>query len=406
MTGVLAASAVTHTAAARRERHLETLRQSNLRQSRNRSLYRSFTTQILPLPQPKGDFSNKTILITGGNVGLGLEAARHFLKLKAKKIILGCRDLAKGNAAKEDLLSTPTNENGPWDADQIEVWPLDLASFTSTKSFCRRASTSLDRLDILVASAGLLSIRHDILETGHERVITVNFLSTWLLILSLLPLMKATGAKYYYSSNPQTQPEGEEEEEEEGKEEGKEEGGRGRGGGEKKEEEDAPHVVIVGSNAHFYTAFPGRHAPSILDFYKRGEDLFHLYADAKLMSLMACREVAARLPILRGSVVMNTVDPGTCLTQLMREDSWPWYWSLVIRFGFGIIGRTAEMGARNYVAAATAGWESHGGYVEDCALSTPHEFVTSGEGGRVQKRVFEELMGVLEEVEPGISGNI
>lgn len=62
--------------------------------------------------------------------------------------------------------------------------------------------------------------------------------------------------------------------------------------------------------------------------------------------------------------------------------------------------------ARTYLSAAAAGWESHGVCLEDCKLSTPHEYVDSEEGGWIQKKVFVELMEILERIKPGISENI
>lgn len=39
-------------------------------------------------------------------------------------------------------------------------------------------------------------------------------------------------------------------------------------------------------------------------------------------------------------------------------------------------------------------------------LSSPSAFVRSEEGGRVQKRVYEELSAKLERIHPGITANI
>ena len=82
-----------------------------------------------------------------------LEAARHFVRLNSSKVILGYRDLEQGNAAKQVIESTQHLDGT---SDIIEVWQGQLDSFDSVKSFCRRAST-LERLDITILNAGLLS---------------------------------------------------------------------------------------------------------------------------------------------------------------------------------------------------------------------------------------------------------
>ncbi|KAI1842669.1 hypothetical protein JX266_011131 [Neoarthrinium moseri] len=167
--------------------------------------------------------------------------------------------------------------------------------------------------------------------------------------------------------------------------------------------ESVPHLVIVSSDAHFYTRFEGRDAPSIFEHFNR-------YANTKLMSLFAGREIAAEMlkskEAGKPQVVLNIVEPGSCQTQLLREKSWAWYYEVLTRVGFGLIGRTPEMGARTYISAAVAGWNSHGKYLEDCQLSTPHEFVESDEGSRIQKKIYRELIRILETIEPGISKNM
>ena len=64
------------------------------------------------------------------------------------------------------------------------------------------------------------------------------------------------------------------------------------------------------------------------------------------------------------------------------------------------------MGARTLVAAACAGEESHGAYMTDCRVGEVGAWVRSGKGVETQRRVYEELMGVLEGIEPGITRNI
>lgn len=58
-------------------------------------------------------------------MGLGLEAARHFTRLNAERVILGVRNLEKGEAAKNSIEES-TNRKGA-----VEVWQLDLTSYES-----------------------------------------------------------------------------------------------------------------------------------------------------------------------------------------------------------------------------------------------------------------------------------
>jgi NAD(P)-dependent dehydrogenase (short-subunit alcohol dehydrogenase family) len=91
--------------------------------------------------------AGRTIIVTGANVGLGKEAARHFVSLNAAKVIIACRTPSKGEAARADIEKT-TKRTGI-----VEVWSLDLESYDSIREFVRRAET-LDRVDVVLENAG------------------------------------------------------------------------------------------------------------------------------------------------------------------------------------------------------------------------------------------------------------
>lgn len=74
--------------------------------------------------------------------------------------------------------------------------------------------------------------------------------------------------------------------------------------------------------------------------------------------------------------------------------------------GKRLVGRSTEMGSRTLVAAATAGEESHGQYMTDCLVREPSSWVRSDQGSQAQKRVYDELLTILEGIEPGITKNI
>ena len=145
-------------------------------------------TQYTRLPVPATDYSGKTVIVTGANIGLGLEAARHFARLGASKVILGCRNAEKGEAAKQDI-ETTTGARGV-----VEVWPLDLGSFDSVRDFCARAAR-LDRLDAVVENAGVATGELEFME-GFESTITTNVVSTFLLALLVLPVLRKTAARF------------------------------------------------------------------------------------------------------------------------------------------------------------------------------------------------------------------
>lgn len=80
--------------------------------------------------------------------------------------------------------------------------------------------------------------------------------------------------------------------------------------------------------------------------------------------------------------------------------------SYVMTFAKAIMARSTEVGSRTIVHSAAAGVESHGQYMSECRVKEPSTFVRSDEGAKTQERVHEELMGILERIQPGISNNI
>lgn len=180
-------------------------------------LYSQFL--VIP-PYPTYDFTGQTVIITGANAGLGYDAALHITRLNAKKVILAVRTLSKGEAAKR-AIEESTGRKGV-----VDVWSLDLSSFASVKSFAERAS-SLERLDVLLENAGGVSDSFEIVE-GHERTITTNVISTFMLALMMLPKLRETASKFSVT----------------------------------------PRLTIVSSEVHYFTNLPQKAKPSIFEALK------------------------------------------------------------------------------------------------------------------------------------------
>ncbi|WP_189251806.1 SDR family oxidoreductase [Lentzea flava] len=83
-----------------------------------------------------------SVLITGGNKGLGLETARR-LGEQGWTVFLGSRDEGRGQAAADKLTGV-----------NVIVVPLDVTSEESVSDAVRLVRKHTDRLDVLVNNAG------------------------------------------------------------------------------------------------------------------------------------------------------------------------------------------------------------------------------------------------------------
>lgn len=141
-------------------------------------------------PLPQTHYGEKTVIVTGSNVGLGLEAARHFARLGAARVILAVRDTQKGHAAKKSIDQSLSRLPSP-----VTVWALDLSHYDSVKDFVARVDTELDRVDVVCENAGIATGTFRLTE-GDESTITTNVVSTFLLAFLLLPKLKETARRF------------------------------------------------------------------------------------------------------------------------------------------------------------------------------------------------------------------
>ena len=90
----------------------------------------------------------KIFLITGANSGLGYETSK-FLLERGATVIMCCRDLCKGEKAKQELLKF--NFSGV-----IELVELDLSDLINVKKFAGFIKNKFGYLDVLINKDGAL----------------------------------------------------------------------------------------------------------------------------------------------------------------------------------------------------------------------------------------------------------
>ena len=138
----------------------------------------------------------KTVIVTGGNSGLGYHCAQQLALDPDWQIILACRNLTKAETAIAKIKAA-TN------SDRIAAMQLDLASLDSVRSFVEEfKSRNLPPLGAVVCNAGVQFIqRQTYTEEGFETTFGVNHLGHFLLVNLLIEQLDPPARIIFVSSD-------------------------------------------------------------------------------------------------------------------------------------------------------------------------------------------------------------
>lgn len=124
------------------------------------------------------DLAGKTAIVTGGYSGIGLETTRA-LAAKGARVVVPVRSPEK---AKEALVGI----------DGVTTVPMDLADLGTVRAFATSMVSSLSRLDLLIANAGIMACPLGRVGPGWESQFGVNHMGHFALTKALWPLLEKT----------------------------------------------------------------------------------------------------------------------------------------------------------------------------------------------------------------------
>ncbi|MFB7367009.1 SDR family NAD(P)-dependent oxidoreductase [Streptomyces hydrogenans] len=125
------------------------------------------------------DLSGMTAVVTGGYSGLGLETTRVLTAAGARVIVPARRPDVARDALREMQGS--------------EVIPMDLADLDSVRSAAAHIADRIDRIDLLMAVAGVMATPERRVGPGWEGQLTANHFGHFTLTCELYPLLAAAG---------------------------------------------------------------------------------------------------------------------------------------------------------------------------------------------------------------------
>lgn len=203
---------------------------------------------------------SRTVLITGGNSGIGYETALA-LAGRGDRVIIAARDEAKSAAAVAKI-----KQQHP--GAQIAAVKLDLADFGQIDRFADYLLQRVKAIDVLVLNAGLYTLKLGTLPSGYESMIGIMHFGHFRLVQRLLDAVVAA-------------PQG--------------------------------RIIVTSSMMHKL----GRiNAASFTDPKKHLSGM-QAYGQAKLANLLFTRELARRLKDTR--VTVNAFHPGAVATEIYRQ---------------------------------------------------------------------------------------
>lgn len=270
----------------------------------------------------------KVVLITGGNSGIGLETAID-LASRGAKVIIACRNVRRGNVAKEEIIKASGNKD-------IHCRQLDLASLDSVREFCKEINRTEKRLDVLINNAGAGGLGNYKTADGLHVGMQVNFFAPFLLTCLLVPLLKASAPS---------------------------------------------RIVNVSSMIHKY----GELDFDNLNMEKYWSDTL-VYANSKLFLNLMTLELSQRLKDT--DVTVNALHPGVAATNIFRNIP-----SSIIRKivekSIGFLFQTPWEAAQTsiYLSVAPEVSEINGKYFSDCKQKKPSNLSQDRE---LAKRLWTE----------------
>ena len=281
---------------------------------------------------------DKTVVITGGNTGIGKETAVD-LATRGAKVIIGCRNLEKGEVAVQEIQTRSGNKN-------VFVEKLDLASLDSVRKFTDRIVKNEPRLDILINNAGVMACPYQKTKDGFEMQFGVNHLGHFLLTMLLLELMKHSAPS---------------------------------------------RIINVSSLAHTFGSgminFDDIHSEKYYDAYAA-------YQQSKLANILFTRELSEHLEDT--NVTVNALHPGVVSTELQRHSSISSALFYPLRWYFF---KTAEQGAQTTIHCAVSEEMEGvtGKYLADCTFNEPSIGAQDEDAARTLWDLSMKLVGLEDD---------
>ena len=284
------------------------------------------------------DMQGRTVVVTGGNSGIGFETAAALAAMGAR-VVVTARNADKGRAAVAAIAQRVGSEA------QVQLVVFDLADLSSVRRGAAEILEQEPRLDVLVNNAGLVLSERTETVDGFETTLATNHLGPFLLTNLLLERIRASAPA---------------------------------------------RIVNVASTAH--NAVRKGMAFDDLQSEKKYATM-RVYGQSKLANILFTLELARRL---EGSgVTANSLHPGTVRTGYGADGDARGLLAFGIKISSPFFLSPAK-GARTsiYLASDPEVAGVSGEYFVKCKAKKPKRWARDPEAARRLWQVSEELVGL------------
>ena len=286
---------------------------------------------------PVPDMQGKTVVVTGANSGIGLEAAEALAGMGAR-VIVTARNADKGRAAVAGIVQRLGGHG------QVQLVVFDLADLSSVRRGADEILDQTPRLDVLLNNAGVVLSERHVTVDGFEATFATNHLGPFLLTNLLLDRLR----------------------------------------------ESAPaRIVNVASTAH-NTARKGIPFDDLQSTRRyRG---MRVYGESKLANILFTLELARRLA--GTGVTANALHPGTVRTGYGADGDARGFLAVGIKIAKPFFLSPAQ-GARTsiYLASSPEVAGITGQYFDKCKPAKSRPWAQDAEAAQRLWQVSEDLVG-------------
>lgn len=239
----------------------------------------------------------KTIVITGGSDGIGLQTAKSLAATNAHIIITGRNKEKTENAVR--LIKETSNNY------RVSHYLVDFLDFQSVRYVAKEIDDSVDKIDVLINNAGATFSNFQLSKDGLEKTMATNHFAHFLLTGLLLPKIQLA---------------------------------------------HSARIINVSSHSHYSAPSGGIDFESIKT--NKGYFIMKAYAQSKLANVLFTISLAEKLKAQ--SITVNSLHPGAIKTNIGNKPDMNWLHSLAWTVLQKTMGLSIEQGAKTSIYLASS----------------------------------------------------